>query len=99
MTERRHWPTLDQAHICVPFGPVNESVPTKLSPPSQPTNDRLQQSLDQVPQPRIGADAAEEDHLPAGSEHSGTFVECCLRIWHGRNHVIRHDDVERSVGI
>ena len=49
MTERRHRPALDQAHISSPFGPANESVPTKLSPPSEPTNDRLQQSLDQVP--------------------------------------------------
>ena len=98
MTERRHWPTLYQAHICAPFGPADESVPTKLSPPSQPTNDRLQQSLDQVPQPGIGADAAEENHLAARPERSRTLVERCLWVWHSRNHVSRHDDVERRIG-
>ena len=98
MTERRHRPALDQAHISSPFGPANESVPTKLSPPSEPTNYRLQQSFDRVAQAGIRPDAAEEDHLAAGPEHSGTLVERCLRVWHGRNHVIRHDDIERSVG-
>ena len=98
MTERRHRPALDQAHISSPFGPANESVPTKLSPPSEPTDDRLQQSFNQVPQAGIRTDPAEENHLAAGPEHSGTLVERCLRVWHGRNHVIRHDDIERSVG-
>src|ERR1700756_5031869 len=97
MTKRRHWPTLDQAHICSLFGPANEAVPTKLSPPSQPTDDRLQQPLDQMPQTGIGTDAAEENHLAARPERSRTLVERCLRIWHSRNYVIRHDDVERSI--
>ena len=98
MTERRHRPALDQAHIISPFGPQSESVPTKLRPPSEPTNDRLQQSFDQVPQAAIRTDAAEEDHLAAGPEHSGTLVERCLRVWHSRNYMVRHDDVERSIG-
>ena len=98
MTERRHRPALDQAHIGSPFGPASESVPTKLSPPPEPTNERLQQPFDQVPQAGIRSDAAEQDHFAAGPEHSGTLVKCCFRVRHGRNHVIRHDDIERSIG-
>ncbi len=98
MTKWRHWPTFDQLHIGSPFGPANKSVPTKLSPPSEPTHDRLQQLFDQMPQAPIGTDAAEKNHLTAGPEHSGTLVERRLWIWHGRNHVIGHDDVERSIG-
>ena len=98
MTERRHRPALDQAHIGSPFGPQSESVPRKLGAPSEPANDRLQQPFDQVPQAAIRPDPAEEDHLPAGSEHSGTLVERRLGVWHSGNDVIRHDDVERSIG-
>ena len=97
MTKRRHRPALDQAHIGSPFGPANESVPAKLRPPPEPANDRLQQSFDQVPQAGICTDAAEENHLTAGPEHAGTLVERCLGVWHRRNHVIRHDDIERSI--
>lgn len=98
MTKRRHRPALDQADIGSPFGPKSESVPRKHSPPSEPTNERLQQSFDQVPQAGISTDAAEQDHLAAGSEHSRALVERCLRVWRGRNYMVRHDDVERSIG-
>ena len=98
MTERRHRPALDQADIGSPFGPQSESVPRKLGTPSEPTNNWLQQPFDQVPKPAIRTDPAEEDHLAARSEHSGTLVERCLRVRHGRNYVVRHDDVERSIG-
>jgi len=98
MTEWRHRPALDQTHIGSPFGPASESVPRKLRPPSQPANDRLQQEFDQMSQAGIRTDPTEEDDLAAGPEHSGAFVERCLRIWHGRNHVIRHNNVERSIG-
>ena len=98
MTERRHRPALDQAHVWSPFDPASKSAPRKLRPPSEPTNDRLQQPFDQAPQAGIRTDAAEQDHLAAGPEHSGTLVERRLRVWRGRNHVIRHDDVERSIG-
>jgi hypothetical protein len=98
MTERRHRPALDQAHISSPFGPQSESVPRKLGAPSEPTNDRLQQPFYQLPQAAIRADATEEYHLAAGSEHSRTFVERCLRVWHRGNYVVRHDDIERSIG-
>ena len=98
MTERRHRPALDEAHIGSPFGPQSESVPRKLGAPSEPANNRLQQPFDQMAETAIRADAAEEDHFAAGSEHSSTLVERCLGVWHGRNHVVRHDDVERSVG-
>ena len=98
MTERRHRPALDQAHIGSPFGPQSESVPRKLGAPSEPTNDRLQQPFDQVPKAAIRADAAKEDHFAARSEHSSTLVERCLGVRHSRNYVIRHDDVERSIG-
>jgi len=70
MTERRHRPALDQAHIGSPVGPANESVPPKLSSPSQPTDERLQQSFDQVAQAAIRTNAAEENHLATGPEHS-----------------------------
>src|SRR5260370_3689680 len=59
MTERRHRPALDHAHIGSPFGPASESAPAKFRPPSEPANDRLQQSLDEVPQAGIRTDAAE----------------------------------------
>src|SRR6516164_126223 len=98
MTEWRHRPALDQAHIGSLFGPASESAPRKLRPPSQPANDRLQQEFDQMSQAGICTDATEEDHLPTRPEHSGALVERCLRIWHGRNYVIRHNDVERSIG-
>ena len=98
MTERRCRPALDQPHLSPSFGPASESVPRKLRPPPEPTDNRLQHCFDQVSQPGIRADSAEENHLAAGPEHSGTLVERCLRIWHGRNHVSRHDHVERSVG-
>src|SRR5689334_1093880 len=96
MTQRRHRPALDQAHIGSPFGPANESIPAKLGAPSEPANYWLQQSFDQMPQPSIRTDAAEENHFTAGPEHAGTLVERCLRVWHGRNHVICHNDVKRS---
>src|SRR5271166_4478782 len=98
MTEWWHRPALDQAHIRLPFGPANESVPRKLRPPPQPTNERLQQPLDQVPESAIGTDAAEENDFAAGSEHSGTLVKRRLRVWRGRNHVTRDHGVERSIG-
>lgn len=98
MTERRHRPALDQAHIGSTFGPANESVPAKLGAPSEPANDRLQQSFDQMPQAGIRTDTAEENHFTAGPEHAGTLVERCLGVWHCRNHVSRHDGVERSIG-
>ena len=98
MTERRHRPALDQSHIGSPFGPQSESVPRKLGAPSEPANNRLQHPFDQVPKPAIRTDAAEEDHLAARSEHSGKLVERCLRVWHRRNYVVRHDNVERSIG-
>jgi len=98
MTKWRHRPALDQAHIGSPFDPASESVPRKLCPPSQPANDRLQQEFDQMSQAGICTDSTEEDHLSARPEHSGALVERCLRIWHGRNHVIRHNDVKRSIG-
>ena len=98
MTERRHRPPLDQAHIGSLLCPESESVPRKLGPPSESTNDRLQQPFDQVPKAAIRADTAEEDHLAARSEHSRALVERCLRVWHGRNYVVRHDNVERSIG-
>ena len=98
MTERRHRPALDQSHIGSTFGPQGESVPWKLGSPSEPANDRLQQPFDQVPKATIRTDPAEEDHLPARSEHSGTLVKRCLRVWHRRNYVIGHDDVERIIG-
>ena len=98
MTERRHRPALDQAHIGSPFGPQSESVPRKLGAPSEPANNRLQQPFDHVSKPSIRTDTAEEDHLAARSEHSGALVERCLRVWHSGNDVIRHDDVERSIG-
>ena len=98
MTERRHRPALDQAHISSPFGPARESVPTKLSPPSEPTNNRLHQPFEQVSEAGIRTDAAEENHLAAGPEHSRTLVERRLWVWHGRNHVVRYDDIERSIG-
>ena len=97
MTQRRHRPALDQAHIGSPFGPANESIPAKLGAPSEPANHWLQQSFDQMPQAGIRTDAAEENHFTAGPEHAGTLVERCLRVWHRRNHVIRHDDVKRSL--
>ena len=98
MTERRHRPALDQVHIGSPFGPANESVPAELRPPSEPANNRLQHSFDQMPQASISTDAAEENHFTAGPEHAGTFVQRCLGVWHCRNHVIRDDDIERSIG-
>ncbi len=76
MTERRHRPALDQAHIGSPFGPQGESIPRKLGAPSEPANDRLQQPFDQVAKAAIRTDAADEDHLAARSKHSGTLVEC-----------------------
>jgi len=88
MTKWRHRPTLDQTHIGAPFGPASESVPGKFRPPSEPANDRLQQEFDQMSQAGICTDPTEEDHLSARPEHSGALVERCLRIWHGRNHVI-----------
>ena len=94
MAERRHRPTLDQAHIGSPLGPQSESVPRKLGAPSEPANNRLQQPFDQVAKTAIRADAAEEDHLAARSEHSRTLVERRLRVWYGRNYVVRHNDVE-----
>jgi len=98
VAERRHRPALYQADIGSPFGPQGESVPRKLGAPSEPTNNRLQQPFDQVPKAAIRADAAEEDHLAARSEHPGALVERCLRVWHGRNYVVGHDYVERSIG-
>ena len=98
MAERRHRPALYQADIGSPFGPQGESVPRKLGAPAEPTNNRLQQPFDQVPKAAIRADAAEEDHLAARSEHPGALVERCLRVWHGRNYVVCYDDVERSIG-
>ena len=98
MTEWRRRPAFDQAHISPSFGPACESVPGKFRPPSQPANDRLQQEFDQMSQAGICTDPTEEDHLAAWPKHSGTFVERYLRIWHGRNHVIRYNDVERSIG-
>ena len=98
MTERRHRPALDQAHIGSLLCPESESVPRKLGPPSEPTNDRLQQPFDQAPKTGVRTDAAEEDHFAARPEHSSTLVERCLRVRHSRNYVIRDDDVERSVG-
>ena len=83
MPEWRHRFALDQAHISSPFGPVSESIPWKLRPPSQPTNDRLQKHLDQATQAGIGTNAAEEDHLATGPEYSGTLVKRCLWVWHG----------------
>ena len=97
MTEWRRRPAFDQAHISPSFGPACESVPGKFRPPSQPANDRLQQEFDQMSQAGICSDPTEEDHLAAWPKHSGAFVERYLRIWHGRNHVIRHNDVERSI--
>ena len=98
MTERRRRPALDQAHAGSALGPASESIPTKLRPPSKATNDGLQPYLDQMSQPGIRTDTTEEDHLAAGPEHSGTLVERRLRVWHSRDHVIRHDDVERPIG-
>jgi hypothetical protein len=98
MAEWRHRLALDQAHISSPFGPARESIPRKLRPPSQPTNDRLQQYFDHTTQTAIRTNTADEDHLAAGPEHAGALVERCLQVWHGRNHVIRDDDVERSIG-
>ena len=49
MTERRHRPALDQAHIGSPVGPQSESVPRKLGAPSESANNRLQHPFDQVP--------------------------------------------------
>ena len=98
MAERRHRPALDQAHIGSPFDPQSESVPGKLGPPSEPTNDRLQQPFYQMPKTAIRTDAAEEDHFATRPEHSGTLVERGLRVWHCGNYVVRHDDVERSIG-
>ena len=98
MTERRHRPALDQPHVGSPFGPQSESVPRKLGAPSEPANNRMQQPFYQMPKTAIRTDAAEEDHFAARSEHSGTLVERCLRVRHGRNYVVRHDDVERSIG-
>jgi len=46
MTKWRHRPALDQEHIASLFGPLCESVPRKLCPPSEPANDRLQQEFD-----------------------------------------------------
>ena len=43
MTERRHRPALDHAHIGSPFAPASESPPRKLRAPSKLANDRLQQ--------------------------------------------------------
>ena len=98
MTEWRHRPALDQTHIRPSFDPASESVPGKFRPPSEPANDRLQQEFDQMSQAGICTDPTDEDHLAAWPKHSGAFIERCLRIWHGRNYVIRHNDVERSIG-
>ena len=99
MTKWRHRPALDQTHISPSFDPASESIPTELRAPPKPTDDGLQQLFDHVSHAAIRTDAAEDDNLAAGPEHSGAFVERCLRIWHGRNHVIRHNDVERSIGV
>ena len=94
MAEWRHRPAFDQVHISAPFGPARESLPRKLGPPSEPTHDRLQHRFDQVPQPRIRTDTAEEDHLAARSEHTGALVECRFRVWHSRNHMICYNHIE-----
>ena len=97
MTKWRHRPALDQTHISPSFDPASESVPGKFRPPSEPANDRLQQEFDQMSQAGICADPTEENHLAFGPEHSSALVERRLGIWHGRNHVIRHNDVKRSI--
>ena len=98
MAERWHRPALYQADIGSPFGPQGESVPRKLGAPSEPANNRMQQPFYQMPKTAIRTDAAEEDHFATRPEHSGTLVERCLRMWHGRNYVVCYDDVERSIG-
>ena len=54
--------------------------------------------LERAPQPRLGADAADQHDLAARLEDAGEFVERGFRIWHSGNDVLRDDDVERRVG-
>ena len=94
MTEWRHSPAFNETDVGAPFGPAGEQFPGELRPPSESSNDRLQQALYDVPLPGFGADPTNQDHLAAGPKHTCTFVEPRLGMRNRGNHVICHDDVE-----
>ena len=94
MTERRHRPTFDQAHIVSPLGPARESVPRKIRSPTELANDGLQRFFHEVSEARLRPDTIDEDDLAARSEDTGELVERCLGIWHGGNNVMRYNDIE-----
>src|SRR5712671_5197655 len=97
MTEGRHRPPFDQAHVVAPFGPMRESAPRKFTPPAEAPNDRLQHLLDHASRTPLGADSADDDDLAAGPEKTRKLVERRLRVRYRVKHVMRHHHVKRRI--
>ena len=98
MAERRHGAALQETHAGVTGGPLREALEAEFRPPTQATRNRRKALLEDAPQPHLGAEMVDQDDLAAGFGHARNLVERGLGVRHRGDHILRHDDVEKSVG-
>src|SRR5262249_6977816 len=99
MAKRRHGPSLDQAHLVwSALGPLREPLPRKLGAPAELVVDGLRPALKHAARSSVGAHPVEQDDLPARLEDTRKLIERYLGMGHGVDDVLRHHDIERSIG-
>ena len=94
MPPGRYCAALDKAQIRAIGDPTGKVVPWEFRPPSELSDDRLQQTLDHVARAGIGPHAADQNQFAARLEHAGAFVERRQGVRNGRDHVAGNDDIE-----
>src|SRR5262249_29141093 len=99
MAKRWHGPSLDQAHpVWSALDPLCEPLPRKLGAPTELVGDGLKQVFEDAARSRVGTHPVEQDDLPARLEDTRKLIERYLGMGHGVDDVLRHHDIERSIG-
>src|SRR3981189_3506688 len=89
MSQWRYGAALDQPNAILALGPAHIALPGEFAPPAELACSRREPAFDAPPQPRLGADAAENDDLAAGLEHPGELIERRLGVGHRGDDILR----------
>ena len=97
MSERWHWPVLNQPHATVALSPIRQPTETKFGPPAEPARDRRKADFKSTTRPRLSADVIDQHDLPTRPNDARELVERCFGLRHCRDDELCHDDVEGPI--
>src|SRR5476649_1659783 len=78
-------------------GPLFIARPGKFGAPAKPACDRHQPTLQSATQSSFGTNSTRQDDFSSRSHDANELVERLFWVRNGGDHVLRHDNVERSV--